>query len=528
MGAVSDKIAYIACAILIAIYAWDRFNTPSSNRSSTLRALFWSSCFGYVLSALVLYVGLSLLLQAPAWQKLFNLSGQASLPAPLIATLALTTLLPSTPILKQVDSWLLSTFLDWGAIPAEAKRLAEAMTPSTFTVTEADVAKLHEDYDSSDGEYFTKHLREQGATGLQRSEYRFTRVVKLYYKIHQLASEQSYSRFFAETSDEFTALGRQIEGFMRRSATSLDGLCRPSGFEGDAAYQELMAERHNRFADDCRSNFILLARYLSRAVLRSERGEAKIVDRLREIGFTKIEPNDTPKFPLNDLTVLGLGIFAYLAVTTIWFSYRNSTAPASGLITAGEITLARVASIGTTVWLLQQFAFFRREIGDQPRYFAYLVNGILSGLLAAGVCVLFRIGSNVLFTVQEARIAILSGILCASVAFCCDDWGEESPPIWLRSAEAIGCGFAMAAGTALLWFMGIAPKVPNISLELLLVTWIGLPSTMAAMVGACVPHIYRAAAARRTKAMRRANERPQEPRSVPTPGASPQRFDRAA
>ena len=47
----SGEFAYAVCAGLIAIYAWDRFNTPLSNRSSTLRTLFWSSCIGYVLSA---------------------------------------------------------------------------------------------------------------------------------------------------------------------------------------------------------------------------------------------------------------------------------------------------------------------------------------------------------------------------------------------------------------------------------------------------------------------------------------------
>ena len=61
-------------------------------------------------SALVLFVGLSVLFQMQPWLKLFNLE-KASLPAPLIATMAMTTMLSSLPMLKQVDSWLLSHFL---------------------------------------------------------------------------------------------------------------------------------------------------------------------------------------------------------------------------------------------------------------------------------------------------------------------------------------------------------------------------------------------------------------------------------
>ena len=60
---------------------------------------------------------------------LLGAADHPSLPASLIATLALTTLLPSIPALKRVDEWLLSVFLDWAEIPAGVKRRAAAMTP---------------------------------------------------------------------------------------------------------------------------------------------------------------------------------------------------------------------------------------------------------------------------------------------------------------------------------------------------------------------------------------------------------------
>src|SRR5437016_11991180 len=75
-----------------------RFNTPPSNRSSTSQKLYWSSCAGYVLSALALFVALVILLKSGPWRKLLIPSGDdASLPAPLVATLAMTTLRPLAP-----------------------------------------------------------------------------------------------------------------------------------------------------------------------------------------------------------------------------------------------------------------------------------------------------------------------------------------------------------------------------------------------------------------------------------------------
>lgn len=125
----NSGLTYAACGLLILAYAWARFNTPPSNRSSTRQALYWSSGIGYVLSALALFVALSILLKAGPWRSLLlGAADQPSLPAPLIATLAMTTLLPAVPALRRLDEWFLSIFLDWAEIPGEARRRAAAMT----------------------------------------------------------------------------------------------------------------------------------------------------------------------------------------------------------------------------------------------------------------------------------------------------------------------------------------------------------------------------------------------------------------
>jgi hypothetical protein len=47
---------------------------------------------------------LSILLQQPGWRDFLDLPDKQSLSAPLLATLAMTTLLPSVPILKSLDT----------------------------------------------------------------------------------------------------------------------------------------------------------------------------------------------------------------------------------------------------------------------------------------------------------------------------------------------------------------------------------------------------------------------------------------
>jgi hypothetical protein len=49
-------LTYAVCAVFVAVFAWERFNTPPSNRSSTRRLLYWSSCAGYIITALALSI----------------------------------------------------------------------------------------------------------------------------------------------------------------------------------------------------------------------------------------------------------------------------------------------------------------------------------------------------------------------------------------------------------------------------------------------------------------------------------------
>ncbi len=116
-------MAFAFSGLLVVIYAWARFNTPASNRyatpevarasqaidrfntsasirCSTRQALYWWSCCGYILATLVLFVCLSIVLKAGPWRNfLFGPKDNPSFPAPLIATLAMTTLMPSLPVL---------------------------------------------------------------------------------------------------------------------------------------------------------------------------------------------------------------------------------------------------------------------------------------------------------------------------------------------------------------------------------------------------------------------------------------------
>jgi hypothetical protein len=87
-------------------------------------------------------------------------------------------------------------------------------------------------------------------------------------------------------------------------------------------------------------------------------------------------------------------------------------------------------------------------------------------------------------------------------------------------APQVGCASLMALGAALIYFGNLLPLSTQDWPRWQLATWIVLPSVLALIIGASVPHIYRsawrAATARRNAAMPR------------TPVASPISIDRCA
>lgn len=55
----ADLLVTLICALVVAIHAWDRYNTPESNRVSTTRSAFLFTGAGYVGASLLLFLLLS-------------------------------------------------------------------------------------------------------------------------------------------------------------------------------------------------------------------------------------------------------------------------------------------------------------------------------------------------------------------------------------------------------------------------------------------------------------------------------------
>src|SRR5271155_721043 len=109
----TDLLVTLICIAVVAVHAWDRYNTPKSNRVSTTQAAFLFTGAGYISASLILFLFLSEVALQPAPPQggvlaFLEIEGIQDILkgycAPqVLAAFILTVLLPHTPILSSAD-----------------------------------------------------------------------------------------------------------------------------------------------------------------------------------------------------------------------------------------------------------------------------------------------------------------------------------------------------------------------------------------------------------------------------------------
>src|SRR6185436_2709560 len=119
--------------LFVLFQAGRRFNTPSTNRSSTTAGRYYMALGVYWAAAGTTYLGLSefphliRFLTADfvgAGQAPAVLAAAERLSSPLFAALLMTVLLPNLPLLSGIDRWIFRELQGVAAIPYEVRRLS--------------------------------------------------------------------------------------------------------------------------------------------------------------------------------------------------------------------------------------------------------------------------------------------------------------------------------------------------------------------------------------------------------------------
>jgi hypothetical protein len=496
-GATIDLLVTAFCGFVVAFYAWERYNTPDTNRVSTTRSLFLFTGAGYVSMSLALFLLLSIalapeVLLLPVLEGLKKILAQYSAP-PVTAAVLLTILLPNTPIVSSADKWLIERFQRWGRIPQGVQNLADNLTPKALQLQAANLRELQE-WIAADGEVPDDLAKLVSIDPPESSRGSLARVLRLYIELQKLEATPGYRSAFRSTQAAWQAIKEEFRVFVAQSQPFFfyfDELNRIEGSAGENALNR--AEKSYR--DICRKMHRDMTEFLAQLVVMVEGSDQRISHRLQSIGFGPLaQPG--PHMQVGPFLFLGaMMIFGVLGVVSVLSPQRAPLLPP--VVNAILIGTTRTIGILAAVLPKMRWSNRRPDSLGNPRY--------LDWLGWASVAAIFSLA------IERATISIYYGKLTAGLDFAAFPLGPLAPMAFATSLVIsilcdvdlhLGQGWARRVSEGLLSAVAAAVSI-YICTHLLLLTasevgvWIWMPyaisSGLGFVSGFFAPYLYRRA-----------------------------------
>ncbi len=492
-AAIHLDAAHFVAAVLTAFYAGNRFATPRTLRSETTRFQYYSSYVTYVISCIGLLMILSWILAhkpellgvlyspSPIPQEL------KSLDAPLVAALVLTTLLPSVPVLRDIDSAMLRFFHRMGAIPLGAVRWAQRMSMAPLTISEELVADTKNYIGGS------PLLPDSLAGQLQRDfnldsvRFRFTRCLALYVALRNQSGWTGYSADFPE---EQAAFEKKMSGFFAQSVAFFTLRTQLAQRQLEPATDSV--DQFRSYALDAYEDIRLM---LARVLLYSCNSDAEVAYQLAKIGFSIQQPSAI-RLPLNLLSLDFAGVVVLFVIVAVSLADGDfGRTLAIGMLVAINQSIAALCALAPKQ--LWSFADYRSQ-RERP-ILSYLISGACTLTITLPISFGFHLlrvhvpldGVHPLvpFTAQ-AKWLLLPTVLSIALAFACDDALEADHEVWwLKWVESAALAALMGL-SGFLVMRWLSENQPTVQQHLLLIP-ILLNASIGALFGATIPYWYR-------------------------------------
>jgi hypothetical protein len=494
----NDAWITAACALIVAFYAMQRYDTPATNRLTTTRRLFIASGAGYVLATVFLYLGLAEIVLTPGVLPLLGLQNVTELLArytapPILAAVILTTLLPQTPVLKTADATLLSYFQRLGRIPSGIAQLADQLTLDKLPATEAEVV-AGRDWITRDAGLADDLAHRLTADPRDPTGRLFTALLSLHRAVEALSRDPAYRGHFRRQAEAW----RQLQaGFQVFSAQSLaffvmfDQLG-PKASEhasGDALKKARAC--HRGIAEEVR---VANAEFLARALIAVEPSSVDVTRRLRQLGFVT-EEIACPQASIGAFVFLGTMLaVALLGLVIVAPPPPDRMHPA---LVAFVIAATQTCGMLAAILPKLQSEFFRRGTGGSLPYFGWLAAAAIAFaaalLIDRGAVAISR--RELALAWDFVRVPLSpSAPMAAGLALVIGILADLriGPERHRRVVEGL------LAGGAMMLFIGLCIgllQLPARSAEVTHLRWLpfALSFGLGFVAGLFAPHLYRVA-----------------------------------
>lgn len=520
-------------AAVVLLYAWDRFRKPGPTRSTTTFWRYWSAAFGYAAAMLALFILLGGGIGAVDLRSLAPLieipAEAASLPGPLLAAMALTSLLPHLPFLAGIDEFIKKWFWDVGNIPSGVRRLANRLAAADYASSLAGSSQVA-------AQAFKAHGADPQWLGEAEGSFmrRWSKCLALLAYLERWNGERGYAGFLEKNEqalkDVRTAAATLAQVLNAGTLSELDG-----DRNSDAlVYLRKIADR------DITSLWEKLCQFAAGGVLNETWNDKQRQATLVRLGFSAL-PHDRGPLNSNDVVlVVGLIFIAMLFIPLAirrWF-YPSMLPP--DLRVQVMVPIIYAIAIVAAIYPKSVWSGAARVDGGQRPFAAYAISAVFAAASAFAVSLLFRFAfdsDGTVFEVLSKRDAfrdawkttvdrwpwlLMTFFATLSIAWAADDYvdAESGAPQWLRWVEAAAlCIVFVSAQWAVLQLLlivsaGKGPPWADLQLQTLITA-----GTIGACIGFLVPSLYRSRNAPRAAASALAVlASPLPPRVVPNDG----------
>ncbi len=332
MTTIAQNWVNLFAAGCVAVYAWERFSTPGTWRSTTTRWQWNVALVGYVTAAIALWWIVKMVITTNPEAARFLMFGAdpsavdaktaelIKVSAPFAAALFLTALLPHLPLLKKLDAAFRMIFRELGAIPKRARQLSAKVRHAEFAVPAHLVREVSAELRSQQLDFETL-----AAASPYSPAWNWLRIVTI------------KTRLCADLSDKDLAEDRDEEGAAERSSPFVE--CRlgeyrqmvvsyrrlgalagivlaAPGSDANPVSEQRREDLLRTFDEESAELFRGLSHLVSCYLLSTKFGMRDAVEALEGWGFRTAEEVQPPLIRVHSVVGLALMTMVYMFV---WF-----------------------------------------------------------------------------------------------------------------------------------------------------------------------------------------------------------------
>ena len=377
--------------VFVLFHSGTRFNTPTTNRSSTTAARYFMGLFLYCLVSIGVYALLvafpHLLGFAQYGQQLGTDASFNRISLPLFVALLLTVLLPKIPILSSADKWVYEQLKYVSAIPGEVIRLSAELRKDDLKIAIEEQEGVRQQLEN-DGFDPKDIVFEQNKSPMSV----WTNLMVLFQKVEAWKSDRRMTGYIASSQIELQKLRDRKQLLVSKAKTcfhllneDIQGEASRKTHEATVRYREDFTERADQLTQD-------LFDFIARGVLRTELTDGAREHRLKAMGFSLDWPDE---FSLNELLLFfGVVCIVMMSGFVLFGAAFTKLSFEAMLIRAIMISVIYSVAVACAVLPKTKWSFARSEEGEVRPIGFYLV----AGLMSAAISQLTGLFFNVLLT----------------------------------------------------------------------------------------------------------------------------------